>query len=268
MGALVINAPDWETLAVLRTARSIYASGHVLDLAEYVRLQRRFNSVYEAHQHEPAVAKLTAAVRDYHERIEALGLRDYHFSEHYTPAQTLRWMLLNAARSAVCLPLALPGVLLHAPIYLLTKLLHWKAAFAEERTQFKMFILFLVLPVEVLALLAAVYWWRGAAWLGAALVLLPLFQYVHVKLLERGVSSLRSVRLLARLAATTLFMSADVRALKRQREAIRVQMAAMVDHLYPAAKVRPIMPGDGGASSLRSRAVDPGAASEYADRYI
>ncbi len=115
--ALTINAPDFDTLKVLDGVRRLYSPQHKrLTLAERAEITRRLIDHYERYADNPRVHALYGDVSAYLFKLSALGLRDRDLTK---PLRVNVWatkLIAHLILLFVLLPLALPGVIIHAPI--------------------------------------------------------------------------------------------------------------------------------------------------------
>lgn len=125
---VTFRAPDYDTLLVIQAVRRLYkAPGEHLTLSQVVELNRRFIEGYVHFKDEPRVQKLREDVIKYNRMVRDLGLRD-----HQVPrAQRVGWKTLGLliyrfGLLTVWSTLALPGVIVNAPIFLLAKIISRK----------------------------------------------------------------------------------------------------------------------------------------------
>ncbi|NUN13532.1 MAG: 1-acyl-sn-glycerol-3-phosphate acyltransferase [Myxococcales bacterium] len=116
--ALTINADDWETLRVLDGVRRIYQPP-AISIEERIELARRFSANFPFVKDKPNVIELFERVREYLDRLAAMGLRDRDILVEPSNSRVEFRLLRHVALLVVWLPLALPGLVLHAPIGLL-----------------------------------------------------------------------------------------------------------------------------------------------------
>ncbi|KDN45743.1 hypothetical protein K437DRAFT_224087 [Tilletiaria anomala UBC 951] len=121
--SVTVRAPDYETLMVIQAGRRLYTPpGHHASLGQVVELNRRFILGYLQFQHEPRVQKVKEDVMRYNAKLRYAGLRD-HQVERATRAG---WRSLGLLAYRIFLlgmwgGLALPGVVLNSPIFILAK---------------------------------------------------------------------------------------------------------------------------------------------------
>jgi glycerol-3-phosphate O-acyltransferase/dihydroxyacetone phosphate acyltransferase len=233
MHAMIMNdAKDFEELALIQMCRSIYASGFRLDLLQVVKLQRRFIDFYNAHRDQAEMQAMVARVAKFKENVDSLGLKEYHFDDRFTVQEILRLVIVRTCKFAVMLPLAMPGALIAAPLYGITKYLHTHTKYVEERSQVKLVVIFLTIPsLFALALLAAA-WLFGSTGFATTLVLVPLFGWAHVTLLEMGVQSVKQTFRLSRLLWHLLLSSKHISALKQERAEIKAAIHARAAQIF------------------------------------
>ncbi|KAI0256628.1 hypothetical protein BJV78DRAFT_1165769 [Lactifluus subvellereus] len=117
--AVTVRAPDYDTLMLIQAARRLYQPpGQHLTLGQVVELNKRFLLAYSYFKDEPRIQALREKVIKYNRLLRDLGLRD-----HQVPrAQKASWKTFGLLLYRVFLLLAwtvfsLPGVVLHAPIF-------------------------------------------------------------------------------------------------------------------------------------------------------
>jgi hypothetical protein len=130
----------------------------------------------------------------------------------------------------VLLPLAAPGVVVHAPIGMLMVWAGQRWAPRKDVVGTSKLVIGLLLALLVYAILlsatAWIYGWRAFA---VALILLPLSAYATVRVLERTAS----VRRLLVRVARTLVLAREVAALRALRAELEAQIVAAVDRHRP-----------------------------------
>jgi glycerol-3-phosphate O-acyltransferase/dihydroxyacetone phosphate acyltransferase len=117
--AVTVRAPDYDTLMLIQAARRLYQPpGQHLTLGQVVELNKRFLLAYSHFKDEPRIQALREKVLRYNRLLRDLGLRD-----HQVPrAQKASWktfglLLYRIILLFVWTVFSLPGVVLHAPIF-------------------------------------------------------------------------------------------------------------------------------------------------------
>ena len=227
--ALTINASDWDTLRVLDAVRRLYQPPKI-PLAHRVELARRFSMVYERVRDEPDVGALFAGVRDYNRRLRDVGLSDAQLSQPLGPGAAILRLVWQLWWMLVLLPLAAPGVVVHAPIGMLMVWAGQRWAPRKDVVGTSKLVIGLLLALLVYAiLLSATAWAYGWRAFAVALILLPLSAYATVRVLERTAS----VRRLLVRVARTLVLAREVAALRALRADLETQIVAAVDRHRP-----------------------------------
>jgi len=234
---LTINASDWDTLRVLDAVRRLYQPPKI-PLRDRVELARRFSLVYQQVRDVPEVAALFGRVREYNRRLRDLGLSDAQLSRPLRPTAVALRIVWQLWWVMVLLPLAAPGVVVHAPIGMLMVWAGQRWAPRKDVVGTSKLVIGLLLVVVVYAVLligtALLFgWWA----LAAAVVLLPLSAYATIRVLERT-ASVR--RLLARVART-LVLHREVASLRALRAQLETEVAAAADRYRPV-DMQPMYP--------------------------
>ncbi len=237
MRALTINAEDFDTLKVLDGVRRIYVpDSRDLSLADEAELVRRLEAHWRAKREVAEVKAFYDDVASYLALLDALGLSDWDLRRPISQWEWTRRVLRHVVLLAVDVPLALPGLILHAPIL-------WGATRAGEmvlerddvRATMRMMIG--VGGVAVVQLgLAALAFALDPTPLGAGRALLVLAFLVTsgmaaIRVLEKQAVVRHGLRVLSRILA----LKGELEALRTQRDALRARLAPLVDaHLDPS----------------------------------
>jgi 1-acyl-sn-glycerol-3-phosphate acyltransferase len=231
--ALTVNASDWETLRVLDGVRRLYQPP-AISIEERVELARRFNREYPRVKDEPEVKALLARVAAYLDRLRAQGLTDRDLSRQPRPGEAVGRVARHLLLLLVWLPLALPGVLLHAPAGILVQV---AAPLLTPRKDVlaatKLLAGVLVVMLSYAAGIVWLGWYAGAPAALAALVALPVTGYATLQVLDRTASLRRGLSTLARLFAP----SEELAALRAERAALEDAVVRAVNRLHPADMV-------------------------------
>ena len=224
---VTLNAPDWDTLRFIHTARRLYkpTSAH-LTPGTYVDLSRRFVDRYLAAAHEPEIKRLRDDVENYQAKLDLLGLRDHHLRESLGVFDAWRGVLWRSVAVIALLPLALPGALFHLPI-------GWVAMTAGERLSYdrddvatlKVITSILLLPVVYTGVGTFVGMSFGLVWGLAVAVLLPLSFLAFIKIVEMQANMTLATLTNLRLSR----FSQDVCELRQTRSLLVERVRKVVD---------------------------------------
>jgi glycerol-3-phosphate O-acyltransferase/dihydroxyacetone phosphate acyltransferase len=121
--AVTLRAPDWETLQVVQAARRLYrAPGQHLTIGQTVQLSKYFMEGYLKYKDEPRVIKYNRQLRD-------MGIADHQLERaSHIGVHSLALILYRVGLLLWWTMLALPGTILHAPVFILAKVIsHQKA---------------------------------------------------------------------------------------------------------------------------------------------
>ncbi|KAI5124541.1 hypothetical protein M0805_003063 [Coniferiporia weirii] len=214
---VTLRAPDYETLMVIQAARRLYGTpGQHLTLGQVVELNKRFLEAYQHFKDEPRVQKLKENVFKYNRAVRDLGLRD-HQVPRAKPAswKTLGLLAYRLGLLIVWSILALPGVILNGPIFILASVISRKkarealaassvkVAGKDVLATWKVLISLGVVPIlyatyAFLATLIAMKSGASSQWKLLAPLLtflvLPIMSYAALKFGEAGMDILKSLR--------------------------------------------------------------------------
>lgn len=223
-------------------------------MGQVVELTKRFIEAYQKYRDEPRVEQLKNKVLKYNRKLRDLGLKD-HQVERATNPQKLRNLLLLIYRSNLLLAwaiLALPGTILHSPIFIPAKIYsHRKAKQALAASTVKIAARDVVASWKVLfslgatPLLYTVYailatwiaWRQGASitlikWMPAIVFfIMPFFAMSSLKFGEAGMDVFKSLR--------PLFVSLlpgsqqELEGIRNEREKLSNQLSELINEFGP-----------------------------------
>jgi glycerol-3-phosphate O-acyltransferase/dihydroxyacetone phosphate acyltransferase len=115
---------------VIQAARRLYRiPGQHLTLGQVVELNKRFMEGYLRYQHEPKIIELRTRVLSYNRLLRDMGIADHQVER--ASNKSIKSFLLLIYRTGLLLwwgMLSLPGVILHAPVFILAKTISHKKA--------------------------------------------------------------------------------------------------------------------------------------------
>ena len=229
--ALTLNAPDFETLRTLDTVRRLYTPPlQELTLAQQTELTRRFSNQYEQLLEKPEVQGLYQETARYLAELDALGLQDEQLSRPITAGGWVARLLGHYLLLFVLVPLAVPGLLIHAPALaaaiLAGDVLTRRKTVAATT---KMLVLGGLVPLAYALVIGGLALGVEPPWnLRLALVaaaVLPLSGWALIRVLERQAGLRRGL-----WAAFTLFV------LRRKVARMRVQRADLARRIQEAVE--------------------------------
>ncbi|WVQ97401.1 hypothetical protein IAU59_004514 [Kwoniella sp. CBS 9459] len=252
--AVTLRAPDWETMQVIQAARRLYRiPGQHLTLGQVVELSKRFMEGYLNYKDEPKIIDLRQKVLAYNRLLRDMGLADHQVER--ASSRSVKSLLLLVYRTGLLLwwsMLALPGAILHAPIFILAKLISIqkaKEALAASTVKiqgrdvlatWKVLVSLAVTPLlyifySILATYLAYSYDLAPAWRHwtpvAIFVLLPGWAMATLKFGEAGVDVFKSLR--------PLFLSLwpgsqrEVNKLRQMRESVSNEISEVIDEFGP-----------------------------------
>ncbi|KAL5521662.1 SCT1_1 [Sanghuangporus sanghuang] len=254
---VTLRAPDYETLMLIQAARRLYQiPGQHLTLSQVVQLNKRFLQAYLHFKDDLRVEHLKRNVLKYNRALRDLGLRD-----HQVPgAKPASWKVLGLLthRSGLLIfwsALALPGVVLNGPIFILVSIISRRKAeeaLAESTVKvagrdvigsWKVIISLIAVPIlysiyAILVLSVAIQANLPPRWriLTPILTLfsLPIMSYAALKFGETGTDILKPWRSLRPLVIA-LFPGQHRRLneIKRTRKTLSNELTSLVNELAP-----------------------------------
>lgn len=238
---LTLAAEEAGVHALVARAQHVFsasdeASGRPPSLATELELRRRFLAGLDvARRHLPErTAQLQARLERYMAALAAAGLDAHHLApRRYGWTRVVRYAVRSLLFLLLGLPAALLGLVIHYPAY---RAVGWVATGitkgdAEALATVKLVAAVLLFPLTWIALLTAVWLWRGPWAAALAAPVLPLSGYVALHFAERLDRLLGATRALTIL----LFRRRAFLRLSAERHDIQTEIAELgreVDALY------------------------------------
>lgn len=214
---VTIRAPDYDTLMLIQAVRRLYKTpGQYLTLGQVVELNRRFLEGYTHFKDEPRVQKLRTDVLKYNRLIRDLGIRDHQVPRAQKASwKTLGLLVYRLVLLMIWTSLALPGVILNGPMFILASIISRqkakealaasvvKVAGRDVLATWKILISLGIAPVmyafyAIVATIVAVKANASLAtriWTPFLVILaLPFMNYAALKFGEAGMDVLKSLR--------------------------------------------------------------------------
>jgi glycerol-3-phosphate O-acyltransferase/dihydroxyacetone phosphate acyltransferase len=231
--ALTINAEDWDTLRVLDGIRRLYQPP-AISLEERVELARRFSAEYPRVKDQHEIQVLFSRVAAYLDRLSAEGLSDHALRSDLPPEQTAGRVARHLLLLMVWLPLALPGIIIHAPAGLLVQfaaplLTPRKDALAATKLLAGVLIVLVFYAAGILSL----GWYLGVPAALVAILALPITGYATLQLLDRGTSLRRAIPTLMRLRSPRH----ELDSLRTERAELEHAVVRAVNRFRPAEMI-------------------------------
>ncbi|CAO3669374.1 unnamed protein product [Umbelopsis vinacea] len=139
-----INAPDWLSHYSAQAARAILFSEKTL-ISDFVPVtQSLINALHNWAQKDDAVKILQLELQTYLQGLNKLKLRDQHIAKYdeetITAVSTIAQLIQKSLLSLVDLPLFLPGLIAHLPLYIAGYYAGKTEIYMEVRAQNKIFL--------------------------------------------------------------------------------------------------------------------------------
>ncbi|ODQ82590.1 hypothetical protein BABINDRAFT_5532 [Babjeviella inositovora NRRL Y-12698] len=132
--AVTVTCTDYETLMVVQGARRLYAGnfGNKIPLPLVVEFNRRLVIGYDHFKENPKIQHLKDGILHYNQQLKFLHLSDHQVEEitdnHLMQLRMLPVFLARLFQVIVLFILALPGAILFAPVFIVTKRVSKKKA--------------------------------------------------------------------------------------------------------------------------------------------
>lgn len=128
--SVTVQAPDYETLMVIQAGRRLFKTpGQHLTLGQVVELNRRLIAGYLSYKDDVKIIALRNKILKYNRRLQDLGIRDHQVEAATRKSWKSAGLLLYRVWLLVIWGLlALPGAMLHLPVFLTAKYISHKKA--------------------------------------------------------------------------------------------------------------------------------------------
>ncbi|SCU92721.1 LAME_0F01200g1_1 [Lachancea meyersii CBS 8951] len=124
--AVTVTCPDYETLMVVQAARRLYA-GHLsakLPLSLVIEMNRRLVKGYQMYRDDPRIMQLKEDVLKYNANLSNFNIPDHQVeSAKINFAKNLGLLVIRSLRLSVSLILALPGIIMFSPVFIVAKII-------------------------------------------------------------------------------------------------------------------------------------------------
>ncbi|KAI9468459.1 MAG: hypothetical protein EXX96DRAFT_590697 [Benjaminiella poitrasii] len=186
---LTVNAPNWESKHAADMARWLLFPGEQNHLiSDYIPItQSLIHAMDRLAQKDIKIAQLQKSLVTYKLELESLSLKDAQIAKYneknITAIATTIDLLKRTTTNLVDLPLFLPGLVAHLPLYIVGHLAGHFEIYEEVRAQNKIFLGMALVPM--IYLLAFVWiWYRlfGGSLMGFvnSVATLGIFVWYHV----------------------------------------------------------------------------------------
>ncbi|SCV00605.1 LANO_0F07712g1_1 [Lachancea nothofagi CBS 11611] len=129
--AVTVTCPDYETLMVVQAARRLYA-GHLsakLPLSLVIEMNRRLVKGYQTYREDPRIKQLKEDVLRYNANLRHFNIPDHQVeSAKINFAKNLGLLVIRSLRLSISLILALPGIIMFSPVFIVAKVISKKKA--------------------------------------------------------------------------------------------------------------------------------------------
>eukprot|EP01128_Nolandella_sp_AFSM9_P006746 TRINITY_DN3540_c0_g1_i2.p1 TRINITY_DN3540_c0_g1~~TRINITY_DN3540_c0_g1_i2.p1 ORF type:complete len:496 (-),score=99.47 TRINITY_DN3540_c0_g1_i2:163-1614(-) len=220
-----INANTWEDMLILNTARQIYTAEYDLSLEDNVRIAQKFSQTYKEHRDLPEIIEVVQMVKTYQGHLQDLGLPDQFLSANYKKRLVFTQMIRSSLVIFASLILSFPGLILHSPLWLFGTFVANKGKYAEEIAQKKFGALLVFVPTLYFLVFVGTYFFLGWTSLFVAMVICPLFGWLHIMESMKGRAHYRSLSSLWVLWKTLLFNPAKLDKIR----ALRTKIGETID---------------------------------------
>ncbi|KAI8334851.1 hypothetical protein EDC96DRAFT_525250 [Choanephora cucurbitarum] len=185
---ITVNSPDWDSKHSADMARWLLFPGEHGTMKDYIPVtQSLINAMNALAEKDIEIARLQKSLIAYKLELESLSLKDSQIAKYnekeITAITTTVQLLKRTAASLIDLPLFLPGLVAHMPLYVAGYLAGHFEIYEEVRAQNKIFFGMLLVPViYLITFLWAWYSLFDGTMMGffVALATLGVFVWYHV----------------------------------------------------------------------------------------
>lgn len=124
--AVTVTCPDYETLMVVQAARRLYAGqlSAKLPLSLVIEMNRRLVKGYQTYREDPRIQELKEYVLKYNANLRHFNIPDHQVeSAKINFAKNFGLLIFRSLRLLFSLILALPGIIMFSPIFIIAKII-------------------------------------------------------------------------------------------------------------------------------------------------
>ncbi|KAL9550985.1 hypothetical protein PS6_005230 [Mucor atramentarius] len=202
MEKLTVNAPDWDSKYAADMARWLLFPGENGLMKDYIPItQSLINAMYTLGEKDVEIAKLQKSLVVYKLELESLLLKDAQIAKYneknITAISTTIQLLQRTAASLIDLPLFLPGLVAHLPLYVAGYIAGHVEIYEEVRAQNKIFFGMALVPL--IYLVSFIWGWFalfGGTFFGffTALATLGVFVWYHVTSIDERYENFKDLQ--------------------------------------------------------------------------
>lgn len=122
--AVTVTCPDYETLMVVQAARRLYTNEKTLPIPLIVEMNRRLVIGYNHYKENPEIIELREKIMHYNENLKRLHLPDHEVNRaaQVNFLKNLSILVYRSLKLVLLLTLALPGIVLFTPVFIVGKM--------------------------------------------------------------------------------------------------------------------------------------------------
>ncbi|ODQ59120.1 hypothetical protein WICANDRAFT_32424 [Wickerhamomyces anomalus NRRL Y-366-8] len=122
--AVTVTCPDYETLMVVQAARRLYTNEKTLPIPLIVEMNRRLVIGYNHYKENPEIIELREKIMHYNENLKRLHLPDHEVNKaaQFNFLKNLSILIYRSLKLVLLLTLALPGIVLFTPVFIVGKM--------------------------------------------------------------------------------------------------------------------------------------------------
>ncbi|CAM9019715.1 unnamed protein product [Wickerhamomyces anomalus] len=122
--AVTVTCPDYETLMVVQAARRLYTNEKTLPIPLIVEMNRRLVIGYNHYKENPEIIELREKIMHYNENLKRLHLPDHEVNRaaQFNFLKNLSILIYRSLKLVLLLTLALPGIVLFTPVFIVGKM--------------------------------------------------------------------------------------------------------------------------------------------------
>ncbi|KAH8556008.1 hypothetical protein BGW37DRAFT_479445 [Umbelopsis sp. PMI_123] len=119
--SVTVNAPDYDVLLIIQSARRLYQpTQRKLHLEQVVELNRRFLIGWTQFKDDPRLIELARKIRAYNQTLKYFGIRDHQVEKTSTATlNATKTLFVRLIQLVMVASIGLPATILNSPIILL-----------------------------------------------------------------------------------------------------------------------------------------------------
>ncbi|OQS03115.1 acyltransferase, partial [Thraustotheca clavata] len=231
MHRVTLNGNDFASFRIARMIRRLYVGGP-LNPKDDVHFTQQLIDLVEGklttkETEQVVLNQLKADIVAYQAKLDELRIKDADLLVSMENESIFYLVMERLCYLIILLPLAMPGVIINFPLYIISRKLNHLAGFTESKSMFKLFGAIVMVPLQWVFLIGVSWYFYGSTTAYVVSIALPVCLYSHIRMLEESRTIMENVWHLGNIATR----KDRVNKLREERATLASTVKAFVDTL-------------------------------------